>query len=59
MNSKMLNELFEENNNILVDNYGEPTCKKQGNVSYDFSWGKLQSYLDIKTGDAGIVVLFE
>ena len=58
MNQNNVDGQFEANNKILMDIYGEPNVKNPGGREYIFDWGKLVSYLDIKSGDVGIVAVF-
>ncbi len=59
MDAKKVEEQFSTNNTILAENYGDSVNKKVGSVEYKLDWGRVVSYMDNKSGDVGIVVLFD
>lgn len=58
MNDATLQELRKENNEFLLNNVGTPSKENITGLEYDYSWGKILSYFDNKSAEAGIVITY-
>lgn len=56
MNDVILQELRKENNAFLLSNLGKPSVERITGLEYDYSWGKILSYFDNKSAEAGIII---
>ncbi|MBS5988020.1 hypothetical protein [Clostridium sp.] len=56
MTGTALQELRKENDKFLLDNLGNPNKENISGLEYDYSWGKILSYFDNKSAQAGIVI---
>lgn len=58
MNTETISELRRENDNFLINIMGNPDIKTLSGIEYDFIWGKILSYYDNKSAEAGIVIQY-
>lgn len=56
MNNALVEELRNENNRFLFEVLGNPTVTSIMGVEYDYCWGKILSFFDNKSAEAGIVI---
>ncbi|MDG5471456.1 hypothetical protein P6709_06830 [Jeotgalibacillus sp. ET6] len=40
----------------LITTLGQPTERKPSGIKYNYAWGEILSYYDLKGGDTGIVI---
>ena len=50
--------LRKENNDFLLNNLGPSTKENLSGLVYEYPWGKVMSYFDIKSAEAGIVICY-
>lgn len=58
MDAAILESLKRENEEFLAKNLGEPDKKSISGLEYIYSWGKIVSYIDIKSTETGIAVMY-
>lgn len=58
INEEIIQELKSQNDNFLFNNFGEPSTKTISGIEYNYSWGKILSYFDNKSAQAGIVIIY-
>ncbi|WP_455721132.1 hypothetical protein [Agathobacter sp.] len=58
MNNKIIEQLRKENNNFLLNNLGTANKESLSGLEYEYSWGKVMSYFDFKSAEAGIVICY-
>lgn len=56
MDSAILESLKKENDEFLLNNLGHSYKENISGREYEYSWGKIRSYLDLKSAEAGIVI---
>ena len=58
MDSTILENLRKENNDFLLNNLGPLYKENLSGREYEYQWGKIMSYFDIKSAEAGIVICY-
>ena len=58
MDSITIEHLRKENNDFLINNLGSSNNEKLSGLEYEYSWGKIISYFDFKSAEAGIVIYY-
>lgn len=58
MDSTILEQLRKENNDFLINNLGPLNKENLSGLEYEYPWGKVMSYFDIKSAEAGIVICY-
>lgn len=58
MDSTILEQLRKENNDFLLNNLGPSHKENLSGLEYEYPWGKVMSYFDFKSAEAGIVVCY-
>lgn len=58
MNSTILEQLRKENNDFLLNNLGPSHKENISGLEYEYPWGKVMTYYDFKSAEAGIVVCY-
>lgn len=58
MNSTILKQLKKENNDFLLNNLGAAHKENLSGLEYEYQWGKIMSYFDSKSAEAGIVIYY-
>ncbi len=58
MDSTILEQLRKENNDFLRNNLGPSNKENLSGLEYEYPWGKVMSYFDIKSAEAGIVICY-
>lgn len=58
MDSTSLEQLRRDNNNFLLNNLGPSHKENISGLVYEYPWGKIMSYFDSKSADAGIVICY-
>lgn len=59
MTSSILEDKYQSHNNFLKKQINRRVNTGLGYNEYKFKWGSVSSFLDIKTGDAGIIVEYK
>ncbi len=58
MDTTILESIKRENEEFLLKKLGKPSKKNISGIEYIYSWGKIVSYIDIKSADTGIVIMY-
>lgn len=58
MDSTILEQLRKENNDFLINNLGPSHKENLSGLEYEYPWGKVMTYFDFKSAEAGIVVCY-
>lgn len=58
MDSTILEDLRKENDDFLLNNLGPSNKENLSGREYEYQWGKIMSYCDIKSAKAGIVICY-
>lgn len=58
MDGTILESLRKENDNFLLNNLGVPDKENIFGQEYEYTWGKIMSYFDIKSAEAGIAICY-
>lgn len=58
MDSTVLEQLRIENNNFLLNNLGPAHKENLFGLEYEYSWGKIMTYFDLKSAETGIVICY-
>lgn len=58
MDSTIIEQLREENDNFLLNNLGPSNNDNLSGLEYEYPWGKIMSYFDLKSAEAGIVIYY-
>ena len=58
MDSSILEKMRKENDDFLLNNLGPSNKKTLSGLEYEYQWGKVMSYFDIKSAEAGIVICY-
>lgn len=58
MDSTLLEKLRKENDEFLLNNLGSSKKENLSGLEYEYPWGKVMSYFDIKSAEAGIAICY-
>lgn len=58
MDSTILEQLRKEKNDFLLNNLGPSHKENLSGLEYEYPWGKVMTYFDFKSAEAGIVVCY-
>ena len=58
MDSTALEQLRIENNNFLLNNLGPAHKENLFGLEYEYPWGKIMTYFDLKSAETGIVICY-
>lgn len=58
MDSTILENLRRENDDFLLNNLGPSYKENLSGREYEYQWGKIMSYFDIKSAEAGIAICY-
>ena len=58
MDSTILENLRKENNDFLLNHLGSSYKENLSGREYEYQWGKIMSYFDVKSAEAGIVICY-
>lgn len=58
MDSTILEKLRKENDDFLLNNLGTLGKENLSGQEYEYPWGKIISYFDFKSAEAGIVICY-
>ncbi len=58
MDSTILEQLRKENNDFLLNNLGPSHKEHLSGLEYEYPWGKVMTYFDVKSAEAGIAVCY-
>lgn len=58
MDSTILEDLRKANDDFLLKNLGLSDKENLSGREYEYPWGKIMSYFDIKSAKAGIVICY-
>ncbi len=58
MDSTILEKLRKENDDFLLNNLGPSGKENLSGREYEYPWGKIISYFDFKSAEAGIAICY-
>ena len=58
MDIAILDNLRRENDDFLLNNLGPSYKVSLSGRKYEYQWGKIMSYFDVKSAEAGIVICY-
>ena len=58
MDCAILENLRKENDEFLLNNLGSSYKENISGRKYEYSWGSIMSYFDLKSAEAGIVIRY-
>jgi len=58
MDTTVLEKLRKENDEFLLNNLGTSNKENLSGLEYEYPWGKVMSYFDIKSAEAGITICY-
>ena len=58
MDIAILDNLRRENDDFLLNTLGPSYKENLSGREYEYQWGKIMSYFDVKSAEAGIVICY-